>query len=105
MAYRQMRERVKIKKGEDKSGMVSSLFIHPVNPTLRDKSREDADSERKCLSEMASFQAPLFLTGFILSKGILLQLKFIFLKEEDVNCKITRLHRFLDSSRNLLTIS
>jgi len=37
---------------------------------------------------------PLLWTGFILSKGILLQNKFIFLKEEDVNCKITRLHRF-----------
>jgi hypothetical protein len=34
MAYRQMRERVKIKKGEDKSGMVSSLFVHPVRKPL-----------------------------------------------------------------------
>jgi hypothetical protein len=30
MAYRQMRERVKIKKGEGKSGMVSFLFVHPL---------------------------------------------------------------------------
>jgi hypothetical protein len=28
MAYRQMRERVRIKKGEDKSGMVSSGFTN-----------------------------------------------------------------------------
>jgi hypothetical protein len=30
MAYRQTRERAKIKTGEDKSGMVSSLLAHPV---------------------------------------------------------------------------
>jgi len=72
MAYRQMRERAKIKKGEDKSGTVSSLFIHPVSPALRDKSRDDAYSEFKCLSEMARFKPPLFLTGLTLSKGILL---------------------------------
>jgi len=39
MAYRQMRERARIKKGEDKSGMVSFLFIHLVYSALRDKKR------------------------------------------------------------------
>jgi hypothetical protein len=42
MAYRQTRERTKIKTGEDKSGVVSSLFIYPVRPAMRDESGDDA---------------------------------------------------------------
>jgi hypothetical protein len=59
MANKQMREKAKIKKGEDKSGMVSFVFIHPVSPAVREKSRDDVYSKSKCLSDIAS----LFLTS------------------------------------------
>jgi hypothetical protein len=72
MAYRQTRERVKIKTEEDKSGMVSSLFIHPVSLAVRDKDRDHTYSWPECLSEMARFKSLLFLTGVSLPKGILL---------------------------------
>jgi hypothetical protein len=44
MAYRQMRERVKIKKGEDKSGMVSSLFIKNASEKPR-----PVDGDESCV--------------------------------------------------------
>ena len=62
------------------------------------------------------FQGPLISNGVNPLERALLSLKFIFPKEEDVNCKnkypnqsseklLYALRRFLDTSRNLLTIS
>jgi hypothetical protein len=54
MAYRQMRERVKIKKREDKSGMVSSLFVKSAsqNPVLwtgmKDASAKGRKKQTRC---------------------------------------------------------
>jgi hypothetical protein len=67
-----MRERAEIKKGEDKSAMVSSLITYPVRPAMQDESRDDVYSDSKCLPDIAGFQASLFLRKFILSKRILL---------------------------------
>jgi len=63
MAYSQTGDRAKIKTGEAKSRMVSSLFIYPVRPAMRDERGDDAYSESGYLSEMPGFTSPLFLTG------------------------------------------
>ena len=85
MAYRQTRERTKIKTGEDKSGVVSSLFIYPVRPAMRGESGDDAyqDSFRNGKIHFA-----IISNGVNPLRSILLYIKFIFPKGEDVNCKI-----------------